>query len=73
MNCHVCGAAMRHVVTDLPFKPAASTIAIVKHVPVIECSNCREYLIDDDTMQRIEEILNTIDESTEVGIVDFAA
>ncbi len=73
MKCTVCAAPMQHVVTDLPFKLSTSTIAIVKHVPVLECTNCREYLLDDDTMGRVEDILNKIDESTELGVVDFAA
>ena len=73
MNCQLCGAPMQTSVTDLPFKLSASTIAIVKRVPVSECSNCGEYLLDDGTMQRVEEILNNIDDSAELGIVDFAA
>jgi len=64
---------MLRVTTDLPFKLSASTIAIVKHVPVWECTNCPEYLLDDNTMARVDEILNEIDVSTELGIVDFAA
>lgn len=73
MKCHVCGAPMHETVSDLPFKLGATTIAIVKHVPVFECTNCREYLMSDGTMQRVEAMLDTIDESTELGIVDFAA
>lgn len=73
MNCHVCGAAMYETVTNLPFKLSATTIAIVKHVPVFECSNCREYLLGDKTVQRVEEVLSTVDETTELGVVDFAA
>ncbi|MBW2593547.1 MAG: type II toxin-antitoxin system MqsA family antitoxin [Deltaproteobacteria bacterium] len=57
MKCHVCGSKLKHLVTDLPFKTGDTTIAILKDLPVIQCENCGEYLLDDPVMNRVEEIL----------------
>jgi YgiT-type zinc finger domain-containing protein len=47
MKCTVCGAAMKPVTTDLPFKLSENHIVIVKQLPVLQCGACREYLIED--------------------------
>jgi len=73
MNCHVCGAEMLHITTDLPFKTGNRSIVIIKDLPVIQCSNCGEYLIEDEVMERIESILSMIDINTELEIVRYAA
>jgi YgiT-type zinc finger domain-containing protein len=33
--------------TDLPFKVSHGTIVILKHLPVVQCEGCSEYLIAD--------------------------
>ncbi len=73
MNCHVCGAEMIHLATDLPFKTGNRSIVIIKDLPVIQCANCGEYLIEDSVMERIELILSMIDSHTELEIVRYAA
>lgn len=73
MNCHVCGAAMRALVTDLPFKVRESSMVIVKALPVLQCENCREYLIEDAVMERVEAILENAGSSAELEVVSFAA
>ena len=73
MKCSACGAPLRAVVTDLPFKVADKTIAILKNLPVLQCENCAEYLLTDPVMGRVEEILSVIDARAELEIVQFAA
>ncbi len=60
MKRHVCGSEMRSMVTDLLFKVSEATIAILKEVPVSQCENCSEYLLDDYVMKRVEEILEGV-------------
>lgn len=73
MNCHVCGTEMIHMNTDLPFKVGDRSIVIIKELPVIQCNNCGEYLIEDQVMARVESILAMIDTKTELEIVRYAA
>jgi hypothetical protein len=48
-------------------------IVIIKELPVIQCYNCGEYLIEDQVMARVESILSVIDSRTEFEIVRYAA
>lgn len=73
MKCHVCGGTMRAVVTDLPFKLNQKTIVIFKDLPVLQCENCSEYLIDDPVMVRVETMMGGVDKEAELEIVRYAA
>ena len=73
MTCHVCGSQMKRIITDLPFKASESTIIIIKDLPVFQCGACREYLLEDPIMERVETLLNAADKSVELEIVRFAA
>ena len=73
MKCHVCGSKMRPLTTDLPFKVDDTTIGIIKSLPVLQCENCSEYLLDDSVMKRTEEILDKVDSSAELEIIRYAA
>ena len=73
MRCSTCGASLERVVTDLPFKISDRCIVIIKHLPVLECRNCTEYLIENSVMERVDEILSKVDESTELEIRPYAA
>jgi len=73
MRCHICGSEMRSMITDLPFKISETTIVILKDVPVFQCGNCSEYLLDDAVMKRVEEILAKVDSSAELEVIKFAA
>jgi YgiT-type zinc finger domain-containing protein len=57
MNCHICGAEIKPVVTDLPFKLSDKRIVIIKDLPVLQCTNCREYLIEAPVMLRVDDLL----------------
>ena len=73
MKCHRCGAEMKYVTTDLPFKVRENSIVIIKDLPVWQCSNCSEYLLDDGVMAKVDILLGRVDASAEVEILSFAA
>lgn len=73
MKCHVCGAKLEPVVTDLPFKVSDEKIVIVEDLPVHQCSQCREFLLDDRVMERVEKILETVGTATRLRVVKYAA
>ena len=73
MKCHVCGARMESTVTDLPFKVGEQAIVILKGLPVLQCSGCSEYLLDDPVMKRVEEILEKVDIAAELEVIRYAA
>ncbi len=73
MKCTVCGSEMNHVVSDLPFKTTDHTIVVLKSLPILQCDNCAEYLIEDVVMSRIDEILASVGETAELEVIQFAA
>ncbi|MBI5815093.1 MAG: YgiT-type zinc finger protein [Nitrospinae bacterium] len=73
MNCQTCGASMERQVTDLPFKTGNQSIVILKGLPVLQCGNCREYIIEDSVMEKVEAILTKANATAELEIVRYAA
>lgn len=73
MNCHQCGGKLEKVTTDLPFKTDIHSIIIIKDLPVLQCRNCSEYLIEDSVMERVDDILKNVCRDVEVEILSFAA
>ena len=73
MKCAVCGAEMRLGKSDLPFKTSEQTIVILKALPVFQCQSCAQYLIEDTVLNRVDEILATIDGAAELEIIRYAA
>lgn len=73
MKCHVCGGLLEHIYTDLPFKLDQSSIAIIKNVPVWQCTACSEYVLEDQVMERIDTILDSLDSTIELEVKQFAA
>lgn len=73
MTCHVCGGILQKVLTNLPFKVSNTTIVILKDLPVLQCANCSEYLLEDSVMQKVDEILGTAPRNTELEVIRFAA
>jgi len=73
MKCHVCGSELRPVVTSLPFKVGQTGIIILKDLPVLQCENCTEYLIEDKVMEKVEAILKKADKNIELEIIRYAA
>ena len=73
MRCTVWGAELTATRTDLPFKVRETSIVILKNLPVMQCGNCPEYLIEDGVLNRVDEILAPVDSGTEVEIIRYAA
>jgi YgiT-type zinc finger domain-containing protein len=73
MRCVVCGSDLAAVTTDLPFKVTETAIAILKSLPVLACGGCPEYLIEDEVLSRVDEILARVDSSAELEIIRYAA
>ena len=73
MKCYVCGSKLRPLITDLPFKVSDTAIVILKGLPVLQCDNCIEYLIEDAVMSRVEDILQKADAAAELEIIRYAA
>ena len=73
MKCHVCGSNMDSLTTDLPFKVSETTIVIVKGLPVLQCNNCSEYLLEDSVLKQVEIILDNVDTSAELEVINYAA
>ncbi len=73
MKCHVCRAQLESIVTDLPFKVTNKKIVIVEDLPIHQCSQCREFLLDDFVMERVETILEAVDTASKLEVVEYAA
>lgn len=73
MKCHVCGAELKRVVTDMPFKTGLSRIVIIKQMPVFQCEHCGEYVLADDVMKHVETMLAQADRKAELEILQYAA
>jgi len=73
MKCTVCGAELKPARTDLPFKVRETGIVIVKHVPILQCANCPQYLMEDVVIGRVDEILAQVDGGAELEIIGYAA
>ena len=73
MKCTVCGARMRAITTDLPLKLSEERIVILKQLPVLQCEACREYLIEDPVMARIDTLLARADSAAVLEVIRYAA
>jgi len=72
MNCHNCSGKLDKVITDLPFKIRNDSIIIIKKLPVLQCQNCNEYLIEDSVMEKVDGILDKVDRTAELEILSYA-
>ena len=73
MKCRTCGAEMRPVTTDLPFKRGDRCIVVIRDLPVYQCGRCVEYLLEDSVMAWVEAALDKVDSTAELEIVRYAA
>ena len=73
MKCHTCGGALKGAVADLPFAMETNRIVILKGLPVLQCGQCGDYLIEDAVMSRVDELLERADASAELEILRYAA
>jgi YgiT-type zinc finger domain-containing protein len=73
MKCHVCGASLKPTQSDLPFKLTEKAIVIVKGLPVLQCENCQEYLIEDAVMEKLDKLLEQASKNAELEVISYAA
>lgn len=73
MQCTVCGATLRATTSDLPFKVREHTIVILKNLPLLECTNCMQYLIADREFSRVEQMLAQVNGAAELEILRYVA
>ncbi|HEX7184631.1 MAG TPA: YgiT-type zinc finger protein [Thermoanaerobaculia bacterium] len=73
MRCHVCGSEMEAIRTDLPFKLNEKTIVVLRNLPVLQCTSCAEYSIEDSVFAEVEAILSRVDSSAELEVIRYAA
>jgi YgiT-type zinc finger domain-containing protein len=72
MICHNCGGKLEKITTDLPFKVRHNCIVIIKELPVLQCQNCNEYLIEDSVMEKVDRLLKEIDKTAELEVLSYA-
>ena len=72
MICYNCGGKLEKIITNLPFKVKQDCIIIITGLPVLQCQNCNEYLIEDSVMEKVDSILNKIDRTAELEILSYA-
>jgi len=73
MRCRLCGGMLERRVTDLPFKIGDSSIVILKALPVLQCRQCGDTEIENETMIRVDQVLAGVDASSELEVIRFAA
>ncbi len=72
MICHNCSAKLEKLITNLPFKVNRDCIVIIKDLPVLQCRNCSEYLLEDTVMEKVDSILSNIDKTAELEVLTYA-
>ena len=72
LNCNNCGGNLESLITNLPFKLSDDCIVIIKGLPVLQCRNCSEYVIEDQVLEKVDGILNKIDTTAELEILSYA-
>ncbi len=73
MKCTICGSSLQPVESDLPFKVTDRTIVILKKLPVLQCESCSQYMIEDQVLSRVDDILGKVDSAAELEIIRYAA
>ena len=48
-----------------------NSIVIIKKLPILQCENCIEYLIEDSIMKKVDNILNKTNEKAEIEVISY--
>jgi YgiT-type zinc finger domain-containing protein len=72
VTCYNCGGIFENVNTSMPFKLNNICIVIIKGLPVLQCENCNEFVIEDEIMEKVDSILEKIDSPAELEILSYA-
>lgn len=72
MKCFFCKGDMERTTTKF-IVDLGECVVIVKNVPAMVCKQCGEKSFDDETMERLEEIVDSVRNSLvrEVAIVEY--
>ncbi len=73
MKCRLCGETLEPRVTDLPFKVGDSSIVVLEGLPVLQCRQCGETELENETMLRVDAVLADVDRSSELEVIRFPA
>ena len=73
MRCEVCGAALKAITTDLPFKVREPGFVILKDLPVLQCAGCPQYLLEDAVLARVDQILGGVNGQIDLEVIRYAA
>jgi len=73
MRCYNCGENLEKIFSDMPFKVSNESVVIIKRLPVLQCPNCQEYLLEDPVMQKVEEKLSNVSTTAELEILKYVA
>ena len=73
MACAVCAIRLRPKRGDLPFSVSERTIALIKDLPVSQCENRANYLLEDGVVSRVDVILASVDNAAELEAIRYAA
>ncbi|MFH1259060.1 MAG: YgiT-type zinc finger protein [Elusimicrobiota bacterium] len=57
----------------MPFKVKLDAIVIIRGLPVWQCQNCSEYLLEDSIMAKVDLILEKVDRTAELEILSYVA
>lgn len=71
MICNNCGCNLENLITNLPFNLNDDCIVIIKRLPVLQCRNCYEYVIEDEILEKVDVILNEMNTSSELEILSY--
>lgn len=64
---------MRPVVSNLPFQVTEQTTVSLKELPVLHCENCGVCLIADAVPSWLGDITATVDNATQLEILQYVA
>jgi hypothetical protein len=73
INCYACGGKYNAGITSLPSQVDDNSMAIIKTLPVPPCDTCREYLLADALMEKIDGIIGSLNNHAESEILSCAA
>ncbi|MDR1558868.1 MAG: type II toxin-antitoxin system MqsA family antitoxin [Clostridiales bacterium] len=70
MNCFFCKAPVENKTASF-MKEIDGRYFIIKNVPSQICAQCGEISYDDETIQKLQDIIDSVQTFTEVAIINF--
>jgi YgiT-type zinc finger domain-containing protein len=73
MTCRTCGARLKPVKADLPFRREDGSIVIVRGLPVVKCPDCSTYFLQDRVINQIHMLLTLVRNGAGLEVIPYAA